>query len=90
MRLDKYLKTSRIFKRRTIAKEVSANDRIEVNQKTAKPSTTIKIGDIITIHYGERLLVVKVLSVEENVKKAEATLMYEVIEDKKNTEPSRI
>lgn len=90
MRLDKFLKVSRIFKRRTVAKDVSANERIEVNQKTAKPSTPIKIGDTITIHYGNRLLRVRVLQVEENVKKADATSMFEVLEDKKLDPEPRI
>ncbi|MCK7487856.1 MAG: RNA-binding S4 domain-containing protein [Bacillus subtilis] len=90
MRLDKFLKVSRIFKRRTVAKDVSANERIDVNHKTAKPSTPIKVGDTITIHYGNRLLSVRVLQVEENVKKADATAMYEVIEDKKHEPEPRI
>ncbi len=81
MRLDKYLKVSRIFKRRTIAKEVSNNDRVEINHKVAKPSSAIHVGDLITIYYGERLFEIRVLAVEENTKKADAVSMYEVLRD---------
>lgn len=81
MRLDKYLKVSRIFKRRTIAKEVSNNDRVEINHKVAKPSTPIHISDLVTIYYGERLFEIRVLAIEENTKKADAVSMYEVLRD---------
>jgi len=83
MRLDKYLKVSRIFKRRTVAKEVSSHDRIVVNGKVAKPSTEIKEHDIVSIRYGNRLLTIKVLQTEEQVKKGDASSMYTVIEEKK-------
>lgn len=81
MRLDKYLKVSRIFKRRTIAKEVSNNDRVEINHKVAKPSSAIRVGDLVTIYYGERLFEIRVLAIEENTKKADALSMYEVLRD---------
>jgi len=81
MRLDKYLKVSRIFKRRTIAKEVSNNDRVEINHKIAKPSSAIRVGDLVTIYYGERLFEIRVLAIEENTKKADALSMYEVLRD---------
>lgn len=81
MRLDKYLKVSRIFKRRTIAKEVSNNDRVEINHKVAKPSSAIRVGDLVTIYYGERLFEIRVLATEENTKKADALSMYEVLRD---------
>lgn len=79
MRLDKFLKVSRIIKRRTVAKEVSDASRITVNGKTAKPSTELKIGDIIEINYFKKKMVVKVLSLQQTVKKEDADGMYEVI-----------
>lgn len=79
MRLDKYLKVSRIIKRRTVAHDASANERILVNNKIAKPSTDIKVGDIITINYYKKTMEVKVKSITPNVKKDEAIEMYEII-----------
>ncbi|PKK94658.1 MAG: RNA-binding protein [Tenericutes bacterium HGW-Tenericutes-5] len=81
MRLDKYLKVSRIFKRRTIAKEVSKNSRILVNGRVAKPGTDIKENDILTISYGGKELKVKVLETLAFAKKEMAEAMYEIIED---------
>jgi ribosomal 50S subunit-recycling heat shock protein len=83
MRLDKYLKVSRIFKRRTVAKDVSSHERIMVNDKIAKPSTTIKEGDVINIQYGNRILIIKVLQIEDQIKKGDASGMYTVLEEKK-------
>lgn len=80
MRLDKYLKVSRIIKRRTVAHEASENARVLVNNKIAKPSTDIKIGDIITINYFKKKMTIKVNSITPIIKKDEATEMYEVIE----------
>ena len=79
MRLDKYLKVSRIIKRRTVAHDASAAEKILVNNKIAKPSTDIKVGDIITINYYKKTMEVKVLSITPNIKKEEATEMYEII-----------
>lgn len=83
MRLDKYLKTSRLIKRRTVAKDVADADRVLVNDLPAKPSKEIKIGDIITIEFGTKIVKVKVISLEVSVKKADATLMYEFISEEK-------
>lgn len=80
MRLDKYLKVSRIIKRRTVAHEASENARVLVNNKIAKPSTDIKMGDIITINYFKKKMTIKVNSITPIIKKDEATEMYEVIE----------
>lgn len=82
MRLDKYLKVTRILKRRTVSKELAANDRVVVNGRIAKPSTDIKIGDIIEVTFGQRCLVVKVVDVKEIVRKDDASIMYEVIEER--------
>ena len=80
MRLDKYLKNSRIIKRRTVAKEACEQGRVEVNGKVAKPGVELKIGDEIQITFGSNELRVKVTSLQENVKKDEAQDMYEVIQ----------
>lgn len=84
MRLDKYLKVSRLIKRRTLAKEVAENERILVNGKPAKPSKELKIGDEITIEYGNKDVTVKVCSLEASIKKADAVNMYEFISEKTN------
>jgi len=80
MRLDKYLKVSRIFKRRTIAKEVSKNSRILINGRVAKPGTDVKENDILTISYGGKELKVRVLETLAFAKKEMAEAMYEIIE----------
>jgi ribosomal 50S subunit-recycling heat shock protein len=84
MRLDKFLKVSRVIKRRTVANEVSANGRVMVNGKVAKPAAAIKEGDIIEIKFGAGISRIKVLSVSEKVKKQESSLMYEIIRDNAN------
>lgn len=81
MRLDKYLKLSRIIKRRTVAKDASSNDRVLINGKIAKPSSPVKINDEITVTFGNKSLTIKVLNINEIVKKEEAELMYEVIDN---------
>ena len=82
MRLDKYLKLSRLIKRRTLAKEVASNERVLVNGIVAKPSKELKIGDIITIEFGNKIVNVRVASLDNIVKKEDATSMYEFIEEK--------
>ncbi len=84
MRLDKYLKVSRIIKRRTVAHDASSNERILVNNKIAKPATDIKVGDIITINYYKKTMEVKVNSITPSVKKDEAIEMYEIISIKES------
>ena len=81
MRLDKYLKVSRLIKRRTLAKEASESERILVNDKIAKPSKELKIGDTITIEFGKKQITVKVLSLNPVVKKDDASSMYELISE---------
>ena len=81
MRLDKFLKVSRLIKRRTLAKEASEAERIMVNDKPAKPSKEIKVGDLITINFGRKSLVVKVTSLKESTKKIDSELMYEFISE---------
>jgi len=79
MRLDKYLKVSRIIKRRTVANEACGDSLVTVNGKAAKPSHDIKPGDVIEVRYGSRTTRFRVLSVGENVRKNEAAEMYEVL-----------
>lgn len=79
MRLDKYLKVSHIIKRRSLAKDAADKERIVINGKSAKPSTDVKVGDIIEIQYASKILKVKVLSINEYTSKAESSSMYEVV-----------
>lgn len=81
MRLDKYLKVSRLIKRRTLAKEASNSERILVNGKIAKPSKELQVNDIITIEFGKKEISVKVLSLNPVVKKDDASSMYELISE---------
>ena len=80
MRIDKFLKNSRLIKRRTIAKEACVQDRITVNEKPAKPGTEVKIGDVIQIKFGNSVINAKVVSLSESSKKEDAATMYEIIE----------
>ena len=82
MRLDKYLKVARILKRRSVSKELAQQQRVLVNARKAKPSTDVTIGDEITILFGNRELSVKVLDTPKQVSKNDATLMFEVIDEK--------
>ena len=79
MRLDKFLKVSRLIKRRTLAKDVANADRILVNDNIAKPSKEVKVGDIITIEFGTKIVKIKIISLETSIKKEDATSMYEFI-----------
>ncbi|MCL1807900.1 MAG: RNA-binding S4 domain-containing protein [Oscillospiraceae bacterium] len=76
MRLDKYLKISRLIKRRTVANEACDHERVSVNGKPAKASYEVKIGDVIEIRFGARLTKVEVLSVTEHARKDEASGLY--------------
>ena len=80
MRLDKYLKNSRLIKRRTIAKEICDNGKIFVNGSVAKASTTVKVGDILLLQMGTREIKAKITSILEIVTKDTASTMYEIIE----------
>ena len=84
MRLDKYLKVSRIIKRRTVANEACSLGHVSVNDKVAKPSAEVKEGDIISVRFGAKLLKAEVLMVKETVRKEEADRMYRIISDTLN------
>ncbi|MBR2406128.1 MAG: RNA-binding S4 domain-containing protein [Clostridia bacterium] len=79
MRLDKYLKVSRLIKRRTVANEACDAGRVLVNDKVARASYDIKVGDIITIQFGTRELKAEVVTVQETVAKNDAALLYKLL-----------
>ena len=79
MRIDKFLKVSRILKRKTVAQEACSEEKVLVNGKNAKPSTKIKIGDEVEILYAKGAFKFRVLNIKETVKKEEASSLYEVI-----------
>ncbi|MBQ9326965.1 MAG: RNA-binding S4 domain-containing protein [Solobacterium sp.] len=81
MRIDKWLKVSRILKRRTISQELAKNERVEINGKAVKPSHEVKVGDEVAVRFGSRKLTVRVNSVEEVKKKQDAADMYEVLNE---------
>ncbi len=76
MRLDKYLKVSRLIKRRTVANEACDNERVSVNGKTARASYEVKIGDVIEIKFGQKTVKVEVTEISEHTAKADAPAMY--------------
>ena len=80
MRLDKYLKVSRIIKRRTVANDACDAEHVTVNGRSAKASYDVKEGDVIEVSFGQRTLKVRVLDVREHAAKADASSLYEVIE----------
>ncbi len=79
MRIDKYLKISRIIKRRTIAQEACDSGRVMVNDKLAKPGTDVKIGDVIEIRFGTQTAKYEVLEIKEHVKKEETDNLYRIL-----------
>ena len=80
MRIDKFLKNSRLIKRRTVAKEACEQDRITINGKVAKPGTEVKEGDILHIQFGSSEINARVLKLTESCRKEDAAGMYEIIE----------
>ena len=81
MRLDKYLKVSRIIKRRTVAKEACDGGRVTVNERVAKAGTDVKVGDIMTIRFGNRLGKYEITDISVVVRKENASSMYRVLEE---------
>lgn len=81
MRLDKFLKVSRIIKRRSVAKDISDQGRILINGKKAKSSSNLNINDELEIHFGNKTLVVEVLALLETTKKEDADKMYQVLKE---------
>ncbi len=81
MRIDKYLKVSRIIKRRTVASEACSGGRVMINGKVAKPSSAVKAGDVISIRFGEHLGRYEVVDIRETVTKDAASGMYRVLDE---------
>ena len=81
MRLDKFLKVSRLIKRRTVANEACDSERVSVNGKPAKASYDVKLDDKITITYGNKSVTVRVLEIKDTTKKTEAFGMYEILSE---------
>jgi ribosomal 50S subunit-recycling heat shock protein len=81
MRLDKFLKVSRLIKRRTVAKDVSEQGRVLLNGKEAKPSTVVKIGDVLDIQFGQRTLTVQVERLTESNRKEDIVGLYTVLKE---------
>lgn len=82
MRLDKFLKVSRIIKRRTVAKEIADKGRIKINNKLAKSSSNVEVGDHLEINFGNKQLTVRINEIKETTKKDEAKNMFSVVEEK--------
>ena len=80
MRLDKYLKVSRLIKRRTVANEACDSGRVSINGKTAKASVDVKVGDVIEIHFGDKTVKVMVTDIIETTKKDDAKDMYKYLQ----------
>jgi ribosomal 50S subunit-recycling heat shock protein len=80
MRIDKFLKNARIIKRRTVAKEACDQGRVIINEKVGKAGDEVKIGDEVQINFGSGSMKFKVLDIKENLKKEDATTLYEIIE----------
>ncbi|USB33313.1 RNA-binding S4 domain-containing protein [Paenibacillus sp. YPG26] len=81
MRLDKFLKVSRLIKRRTVAKDVSEQGRVLINDREAKPSSSVKVGDEITVQFGQKLVTVRVERLAENTRKEEASSLYTLVKE---------
>ena len=86
MPLDKFLKVSRIIKRRTIANEISSEGHIAINGKQAKPSSPLKVGDQITIYFAKKEVVYEVLELKDSTKKEDATKTFKVLSEKVRVE----
>lgn len=82
MRLDKYLKVARVIKRRTIAKDILDLDFVKINDRIAKPSTEVKVGDVLELTLGERILKIEIKAINAYAKKENSSEMFEIIEEK--------
>lgn len=83
MRLDKFLKVSRLIKRRTLAKEVADQGRIMINGQTAKASSNVKIGDELVVRFGQKLVTVKIVNLQESTRKEDAANMFSIIKEER-------
>lgn len=89
MRLDKYLKVSRIIKRRTVANEACAGGRVSLNGKVAKPGAEVKVGDEMTIRFGDKLGRYQILSINETARKGDAAEMYRILSEDAGVDAER-
>ncbi len=83
MRLDKFLKVSRLIKRRTLAKQVADQGRITINEKVAKASSVVQVGNELAIRFGQKVVTVKVDALKESTKKEDAASMYTILKEEK-------
>ena len=83
MRVDKYLKTARILKRREAAKELALQGRIQINGRIAKPSTEVEVGDVLRLEFGYRIVEIKILDIQKQVSKQNASLLFEILKEEK-------
>lgn len=83
MRLDKFLKVSRLIKRRTLAKEVAVQGRITINGKVAKAGTPVKVGDELAIRFGQKIVTARVEELRENVRKEEALNLFTILKEER-------
>ena len=83
MRVDKYLKTARILKRREAAKELALQGRIQINGRIAKPSTEVEVGDVLRLEFGYRILEIKILDIQKQVSKQNTSLLFEILKEEK-------
>lgn len=83
MRVDKYLKTARILKRREAAKKLALQGRIQINGRIAKPSTEVEVGDVLRLEFGYRILEIKILDIQKQVSKQNASLLFEILKEEK-------
>lgn len=81
MRIDKFLKASRIIKRRTLAKDITEQERIIINDKVVKPSKEVKVGDIVKIIFGNKIVTIKVKDLKEHPNKQDANMMYDLLNE---------
>ncbi|WP_226671279.1 RNA-binding S4 domain-containing protein [Metabacillus litoralis] len=86
MRLDKFLKVSRIIKRRTLAKEIADQGRISINGTPGKASSNVKVGDELLIRFGQKLVTVKIEDLKETTRKEEATNLYQILKEERLNE----
>lgn len=86
MRLDKFLKVSRLIKRRTLAKEIADKGRISINDVQAKASTNVKVGDELKIRFGQNLVTVKINELQESTRKEDSANMYTVLKEERLAE----
>lgn len=86
MRLDKFLKVSRLIKRRTLAKEIADQGRVLINENKAKASSTVTVGDELVIKYGQKVVTLEINALKEAVKKDEAEMLYKLIKEEKVNE----